>query len=112
MRVKALFQFARNRLRRVIFRGCLNHAAIACHGHSGFVPINRGRPGGPDQHLLTWPPIARINHQIPDHPSRLINQEVLDMPNLPIPGVNIISGDFLCAAQMRIAGPSSRQVRG
>ena len=55
-----------------------------------------------DQDLLSGPPVLRIDDEILDTPIGIFDEEVLDVTDLAVAGVDMVPGDRFDAAQMRI----------
>src|SRR5574338_344840 len=56
-----------------------------------------------EQHLFSGPPVPGVDLDVTDFPASIIHEEVLDMTDLAVAGVDMASGDRCDATEMRIA---------
>ena len=66
-------------------------------------PIDLSRRPGRDQDLLPGPPVLRIDDKVTDAPIGILHEEVLEVTDLAVASMDMVSGDRFDAAEMRIA---------
>ena len=70
-------------------------------------PIDAFEDRRRDYHPLAADPVARVDDQIVDPPARFVDQEIVDVSDLAVAGLNVIAGDLFRAAQIgRRAAPA------
>ena len=52
--------------------------------------------------MLARQPLARLDDHVADRPALIVEDEVLDLANGTILGNDLVTDDFVAAAQMRI----------
>src|SRR5271166_3383636 len=86
----------------IVCRAVLDLLAIDLEVHQVIRPIDfLDRPWG-DQNLFARPPVRRVDDEIMDAPIGILQEEVLDVTDLAVAGVDMIPGDRFNAAEMRI----------
>src|SRR5262245_37162004 len=71
--------------------------------HQRFGPVHIIDPRYRHEYLLARPPIHRIHGHIADSPSLGVDDEVLDVANLSIAGLDVVAKHVPGAMQVRIA---------
>ena len=61
--------------------------------------------------MMKQPPIAGIDHQIADAPGLVIDDEVVHVADRVVAPLNVVTSDFLGAAQMHVATDLARTVQ-
>jgi hypothetical protein len=86
----------------VVHRRVLDGLTIKRHGNVGAGPAHVLNPFWRDQHFMPNPPIAGIYDQVPNGPCEVIHQKPLDVTDLTVARLDMISLDCIAAAQVRI----------
>src|SRR5215510_7741945 len=89
--------------RSVKLRTALHLVARQVDMHERFGPVHMLNPCHRYQYLLARPPVHRIHDYITDGPGVGVNDEVLDVPNMAIPGLNVVAKHVSRTMQVRIA---------
>lgn len=101
--VEILLEGAIDQGRCFVDRAVFDPLAIDREADQFGAPIDLFDRSRRNQDLLPRPPILGVDHQVMDAPVVFLHQEVLDMADFAVAGVNVIAGHRLDAAQMRIA---------
>ena len=88
--------------RGMICRTVLHSLTIDVDVHQVIRPIDFLYQSWGNEHLLPWPPVLRIDHQVVNALVGILNEEVVDVANLAVARMNIVPGDRFDAAKMRI----------
>ena len=91
-------------LRGIVIRRFFDLLAghLQCDGSLG--PADTRRPLRSDQNMLAGPPVFGVDDEIADGPVRRANQKILDVADIAVAGVDIITGDVLNSLEARVAG--------
>jgi len=84
------------------FRATRDLLSIHVDVHIPFLPTDSACPAGCDQHFPAAPPIARIDDQIANFPSFVVDDEIVNMADLFIAALNLVSSNFIDTAQVDI----------
>jgi hypothetical protein len=88
--------------RWIVCRAVLDPLTIDVEVHQLVRPVDlSGRPRR-DQDLLAGPPVPRIDDEVMDAPIGVIDEEILDVADLAVAGIDMIFGDGFDAAQMSV----------
>ena len=95
-------------LRGIVIRRFFDLLAVhlQCDGSLG--PADTRRPLRSDQNMLAGPPVFGIDDEIADGPVRRANQKILDVADIAVAGMDIITGDVLGCMEARVAGRAER----
>ena len=102
MTAKILFIGLIDRRGCIVCGAVLDPLAIDIEVDQFIRPIDLSCRPWRDQDLLPGPPVLRIDDEIMDAPIGILDEEVLDVTDLAVAGMDMISGDRFNAAQMRI----------
>src|ERR1022692_4942858 len=67
-----------------------------------FFPTDSFNPPRRNQNLFTRPPVSRIDNQVADSPRLVINDKVINVADLSVPGLDCTASYILRAAEVRI----------
>src|SRR5438874_2168841 len=103
-----LLEWPVDELRGIVIRRFFDMLAghLQCDGSLG--PADTRRPLRSDQNMLAGPPVFGIDDEIADGPVWRANQKILDVTDIAVAGVDIITGDVLDGMEARIAGLAER----
>src|SRR5476649_1024797 len=91
-----------DRRRRVVYGTIFDLLAVDAEVHQLVLPIDSLYRPWRDQHLLSWPPVLRIDEQVVDTPIRVLDEKILDVTDFAVECVDMVSGHGRDAAKMRI----------
>jgi hypothetical protein len=98
--VQAHFVFAIDRKAGVVLRTIFNRIAGQVNQDLTALPVYQIDPARGGQNLLTCrQPVAGVDYQIPDNPTLRIDDEIFDMTDVPIRGLNMIALYLLNGSQ-------------
>src|SRR5690625_4791332 len=103
MPVQALLIGASDPGRAIEFRAVPDLLAAEIDMDFALGPADLAEPLWRDQHDLPRPPVPRVHHQIANGGAVLLDGEILDMADIAIIGSDMIAGDLIGAAEMRVA---------
>ena len=82
------------------FGSALDRLARKIDVDIGIFPIDVSNPLRRYQDFLSGQPVAGINHHVANGPSIVVDDEVIDMADLAIGGLDRVAGNILHAAQV------------
>src|SRR6185312_17174687 len=91
-----------DRRRRIIWRTVFDPLTIAIKVHQLIRPVDLSCRPWRDQDLLPRPPILRIDDEIMDAPIGVLHKEILDVTDLAVAGMDVVSRDSFDAPKMRV----------
>src|SRR5690242_19393127 len=90
-------------LRRIEWWTAFDLLTIDIEVHQSLRPIDRLHGAWRDQDLLPGPPVPSIDSDVPDAPVGVVHEEVRDMTDLAVDGMDMVPGDCLHTAEVRVA---------
>ena len=86
----------------VVLRRILDRLSRQIDRDFGVQPIDVIDPLGSDDYLVSEPPVTRIDDEVTNRPSFLIDYQPLDVPYIPVGRVHVIFHDCVATAQVRV----------
>ena len=102
--IESRLVFPIDTLCRVPFRAVLDRLARQFHEDRPVLPTDSTCPMGRNQHFLSQPPVAGVDHQKSHFPGLVVDYEVFNMADLSVATVDVVPADLLCATQVDIPG--------
>jgi len=84
------------------FRCQLDGFASEFDRNGAFGPTHVFDPEGRDENFLSGPPVAGVDDQIADRPRFIVKDEILDVTNLAILGLDMVARHFMTAPKVMI----------
>jgi hypothetical protein len=104
--VNVLLIYGVNSRRWIIYGTVFDGLPISTEVYQSVDPSDGLNSHWRDQYLVPRPPVPGINHEIVDAPITILDEKILDMANLAITGVDVVSCDLLYTAESWVAlGP-------
>src|SRR5476651_839762 len=91
-----------DRCRRIVYWAVFDFLTVDVEIHQLVPPIDCLCRPWRDQHFLPGPPVLRVDQQVVDAPIGVLDEEILNVADLAVERVDMVSGDGCNAAEMRI----------
>ena len=95
MGVKPLFITVVNWFLGVVFRAGAHMLARHIQIDFAITPTDASCPFGRDQNLAAGPPVARVDQQVAHLPTVAFNEDILDMTDAAVSGLDIVPNYFI-----------------
>src|SRR5471030_3216668 len=91
-----------DRCRRIVYWAVFDFLAADVEVDQLVLPIDCLCRPRRDQHLLPRPPVLRVDQQVVDAPIGVLDEEILDVTDLAVERVDMVSGHGCDTAEMWI----------
>jgi hypothetical protein len=99
MRVIVSFPLAID-VRRPIVLGRVLDRLPTQDRYPAIFPTYLGDPLRADKRVFPTPPVTGIDDDVPNRPGVVLDEKIVDMPQLAIDGFQMVARDLACTAQM------------